>query len=34
MERGSLVEQGGYDELAARDGGPLNLLLNAGKQSA
>jgi ABC-type iron transport system FetAB ATPase subunit len=34
LERGRLVDQGSYAQLAARDGGPLNLLLNAGKQSA
>jgi putative ABC transport system ATP-binding protein len=34
LERGRLVDQGAYAQLAARDGGPLNLLLNAGKQSA
>jgi putative ABC transport system ATP-binding protein len=34
LERGRLVDQGSYAQLAGRDGGPLNLLLNAGKQSA
>ncbi len=32
LERGRLVDQGAYAQLAARDGGPLNMLLNAGKQ--
>ncbi len=34
MERGRLVDHGPYEQLASRDGGPLNLQLNAGKKSA
>ncbi|MEO8543183.1 MAG: ABC transporter transmembrane domain-containing protein [Burkholderiaceae bacterium] len=34
LERGRLVDQGAYAQLAAKVGGPLNSLLNAGKTSA
>ncbi len=33
MDRGRLVDNGSYEQLAAKDGGPLNVLLNAGGQS-
>ena len=34
MERGQLVEQGGFDDLVSRSGGVLNKLMHPGQGSA